>query len=173
MKKLTTYPLHRDPSRGRTLLRTRNGQALNLIINQVSIFWTYDDHGENDPDLEIWSQTSWGLVSYISRNKAAERLNLPGGTHPVYTSKSLIYHFGTHAKTRTWVFLRDDSRSRGMTFWLFGEKLHVVASRPVDSLDDEAEGEKTFLGKTEFSSDRSVRVNNVCRGIWPIPLPGT
>lgn len=170
-KKLTTSLLSPDPAGGRKLIRSMNGKSLTRIVDPVSIFWTYDDHGEDDPDLEIWcTYRSAGTGVYIHSNEfyVSGRLNLPGLSYPLYTHDLLINFLSSrgmgNCPIRMWAFLDDESRSRGMTFWVFGKKIHVTAcfASLYEDLDH-------FIGRIEISEDRRFTVNGEYRGVWPRP----
>lgn len=171
MKKLTTTPLSPDPADRRKVLRTRNGHALDLIETPISIFWTYDDHGENDPDLVIWYMYETGGTGTYQHPIAfwgTQCLNLPGLSYPLYTevvlARTLSRRGAANSPIRLWAMLSDATRSRGMTFWLFGKKIHVTAGS-----SDLYEDLDTFIGKIEISEDRRFTVNGEYRGIWPYP----
>lgn len=164
LRKLTTTPCSRDLVSGRKLLRSRNGHALTWIQKPVSIFWTYDDGGENDPGLDLAGWPGFGNF---------RRLNLPGSI-TLHTDDSLSHR----STVRMWpyemvyAFLSEGSSPRGMTFWMFGLKIHVTACEPVP-LDEEAD---FFLCKIERKREeggtwtRNVLVNGVDRGPWLDPV---
>lgn len=163
--KLTKNPLSRNPA----LIRSVNGKALTRIVNPVSVFWTYDDHGEEDPALEVWClyrPGASGIYVCSAKDGKPERLNLHGLPYPLYTSASFAYFLSSHSgpPVRIWAQLQDEHRSRGMTFWFFGKKIHITAR-----LSDLVEEEDTFMGRYEISGDRRVTVNGEYCGIWPYP----
>lgn len=170
--KLATSPWSPTISTGRKILRTRYGKALNLIKSPYRIFWTYDDGGENDPDLVIWyrgSYADFGRI-YNPDYDIAGQVNLPG-SRPVYTCRESNYRTGANnsGPTHYWAILTYDhpsseGRERGMTFWLFGQEIHVTAKRT-----NFVEGAETYLGyaTTDYVHTNRIYVNDTYRGEWP------
>lgn len=170
LNKLATNPWSPTISTGRKILRTRNGKALNRLKSPYRIFWTYDDGGENDPDLLVYKRRE----GYVYPGRGAEQINLPG-QRPVYTYKpgQRDIDAGYPVQSDFWAILTSDhessaGRERGMTFWILGQKIHVVAKR-----SDFVKDSETYLGYVQFAEapvdgqPRAYLVNGIYRGVWP------
>ena len=166
MSNLTTNPWGPDIQNGRKILRTRNGNALSRITKPVCVFWTYDDMGENDMALEIYAtrKNGWGwrfsIKNHMEDVGDIKKLNMPGSYH-LYTCLDLDWHVNRYDYLTLTTFMRDTDRTRRMTFWVFGMKIHVTAS------NQESSESVNFIAKTEILSERRVFVNDVYRGVWP------
>ena len=164
MSNLTTNPWA-DIQNGRKILRSRTGKNLTLISKPVRVFWTYDDMGENDMALEIYAVHKNGFSARWNMRERQEqgeikKLNASGSYH-LYTCPSLDWYVNFYGYLTLETFMRDTDRTRRMTFWVFGMKIHVTAS------NQEVSESENFIAKTEILSGRRVYVNDVYRGIWP------
>lgn len=168
MMKLTTNPWSPDIADGRKVLRSRNKQALDMIGRPVGLFWIYDDRGEQDPELEIWAvEPEPGINGFTYRSSSywgSFLLNVPC-QFPVYTLPPdldlELQLYARHLDIRA-ILLPTRNRSRGMTFWVFGMKIHVLV-RYADLVTEP----ECFVAGVDISPDRRVTVNGVDRGILP------